>query len=1003
MKFKNVALILIAVIITSLFPAAASAAGINAYAEIAAGTFSISSDSSKFDVYETNLVGMKARNLTDYICFEDVDFKDLTPYAVVTISATSDAYAEGNVFTIKLDSPDNEAVATVYVTEIGGWGAMLENVGSITTEITGVHDVYISTNQPNDLQGFYFIGKNVGDIVYKPYSAEGIYSDVGGTKYEREITLLSGLGIMNAYEYDKFLPELPVTRAEFSQFASGLLVDEIPFDSTVIFSDVASDNKYRDAINFLYNKGIVEGSDNKTFSPFSFITARDAAIMILRILGYPQLNIADEAYMNKASELELLSGISPEDYLRRETAAKLLYTALDSEYVVISDIRNGEPAYSYETGILEKTRKIKKGKDIVNASAFGGVIPGVESMKGSTYIGDKFLECGNVSIENYLGVKCDYFYKNDNNTSTLLSIFPSNGVEQKILDTHTVEFVSVENDSVSYYNEKNKLVNENIPVSASWIYNNRPLTKDISEIVSADSLNGRIRLVNNGQGWETVFVENYRNIKIRSYDDNDKVIYDDLSGKAIDLSGCSELMFSDGTSILLPRQITQGMLAELYLSDDGQIAAILTGESVVSGIAEEIFTDDKVLIGDIYYNTAKEFKDNIILGASAQFYLNRHGDIVYIKIDGNTKLVGIFNKVKEDDGGAAIISIMTATNTVFDFKIADKIYIDGNRVDNDYNNVSSSLNASLRFTPVLYTVNSSGRLNMIDSQEDGALNSKDTLTLLKPASSTQYSYYKYTGNFVSAASFTLDCPVKNDAHILLLNSANAQSGKCFIGSLSSYYSYYDHQFAFYSTQRDKKIADIVHCSNYSEHDRIEYNFVDHVRTTIGDDGCTVGATIYFKGKGGSATYWVSSENETQYKYAQALKKGDYVRIETNFDNDVESIVVGLFADGNSSNSAGQPAEISKFKGLYSTAPLSNSNSKMIYGTVQSIDNDEGYIEIIPFGSENPYWCKVSGNILLKINDKEVQTGQPVSDINPEDTVLVRYQYGNLVLVALYEK
>ena len=125
MKLKITALILITVIITSLFPAAVSAAGIDPYKEVAAGEFSFASDPSKFTVYNSALVGMQARNFTDYICFEDVDFKDLEPYAVVTVSAISSGYAEGNVFTIKLDSPDNPVIATVPVTEIGGWNIFL--------------------------------------------------------------------------------------------------------------------------------------------------------------------------------------------------------------------------------------------------------------------------------------------------------------------------------------------------------------------------------------------------------------------------------------------------------------------------------------------------------------------------------------------------------------------------------------------------------------------------------------------------------------------------------------------------------------------------------------------------------------------------------------------------------------------------------------------------------------------------------------------------------------
>lgn len=1006
MKLKITALILITVIITSLFPAAVSAVGIDPYKEITAGEFSFASDSSKFTVYDSALVGMQARNLTDYICFKDVDFKDLEPYAVVTVSATGTAYAEGNIFTIKLDSPDNPTIATVPVTEIGGWNVFLENIGSVTEEISGVHDIYISTNQPNDFKGFYFIGKNPDDILYKPYSADGIYSDISGTRYEREITLISGLGIMGAYEYDRFLPELPVTRAEFTQYVSGLLVDEIPESSDMVFTDVAYDNKYRDAINFLYQKGIVQGNDEKTFNPLSFITARDAAVIILRTLGYAKLGVYkdgySQVYMETAYRENLLTGLAPDDYLRRETAAKMLYSALDIEYIAVDNIKYGAPEYSLQVGILEKTRNIIKGKDIVNSTAFGGITPGVESVGEVAYIGNNLVEYGDIRLENYLGVKCDYFYREDDDTNTLLSIFPAKGVEQIVLETKDVDFLSISNESLSYNYENGKTEKESIPVSASWIYNNRPLIKDISEVVTAESLNGRIRLIDNGKGIETVFVENYQNIKIRSYDEENNVVYDELSGEKFDFSECSKLMFSDGEKIILPRQIKSGMLAELYLSDDGEIAAILIGESVVSGTVSKIREDNKVLINDTYYKVAKESKDSILLGVSAQFYLNRHGEVVYIKIDDDSKKVGILYGVGYDDDENSVISIMTATNTVFDFKTADKISIEGNRISNCFEDVYSKLGVELRYTPVLYSLNGSGRINMIDTQVDGALNSKDTLTLLKPISSVGYSYRGFTGNFVDGSKFVLDNPVRSNALMLLLNLDNVRDEKCYIEPLSSFYSYYDHQFAFYSTKRDSKIADIVYCNNYTSHDRIEYNFVDYVSESVGSDGITVGATVCFKNPSGVSEYWVSSENETQYKYALGLKRGDFVRIDENVDGEIESIIVGLFADGKSSNSVGQSAEISKFSGINSTSALSNSSSKMVYGTVQSIDDEEGFIEILPFGADTSYWCKATGNILIKISDSEIQTNKPVSDINTGDTVLVRYQYSNLVYVVLYE-
>lgn len=92
---------------------------------------------------------------------------------------------------------------------------------------------------------------------------------------------LASRGIVNGVGGNVFLPESPVTRAQFlamlAKASSGLDVTQ---SATAGFADVSDQEWYYHYVNWGFEKGIVQGFDESTFGPDANITREQMAVML---------------------------------------------------------------------------------------------------------------------------------------------------------------------------------------------------------------------------------------------------------------------------------------------------------------------------------------------------------------------------------------------------------------------------------------------------------------------------------------------------------------------------------------------------------------------------------------------------------------------------------------------------------------------------------------------------------------------------------------------------
>lgn len=134
-------------------------------------------------------------------------------------------------------------------------------------------------------------GANRGSSIINPPVKEenqfsNVFADVDETHWcSKQIAYLYEKGIINGKNQKSFCPEDFVTRAEFSK----MIIEAMFADEKVAvkdaFMDVNENDWYYEYINKAYGLNIINGTQTGKFNPQSVITRQDMAVILYRALG----------------------------------------------------------------------------------------------------------------------------------------------------------------------------------------------------------------------------------------------------------------------------------------------------------------------------------------------------------------------------------------------------------------------------------------------------------------------------------------------------------------------------------------------------------------------------------------------------------------------------------------------------------------------------------------------------------------------------------------------
>jgi hypothetical protein len=176
------------------------------------------------------------------------------------------------------------------------------------------------------------------------------FSDTAGHWAEDYINKAVTKGIINGYPDGTFLPDKPITRAEFTTIINKALGNN--GTTTISFKDVPKAEWYYNEVSKAVAASYVAGYEDNTFKPNSSITRQEAAIMISRVVptyGYngnlkvflDENKVDSWAYsaMQKVNGKKYMGGyddgkLHPTASLTRSQTAKIICDIIDNETIV---------------------------------------------------------------------------------------------------------------------------------------------------------------------------------------------------------------------------------------------------------------------------------------------------------------------------------------------------------------------------------------------------------------------------------------------------------------------------------------------------------------------------------------------------------------------------------------------------------------------------------------------------------------------------------------------
>lgn len=379
-------------------------------------------------------------------------------------------------------------------------------------------------------------------------------------RYLRNVEFLSALKIYN-FQNEQF--DGTVTRAVFAQMIADLMGDDTSTtEEKELFIDVNGGTKYRQAINFVYDAGIMNGTGNGQFNPDDAITYVQAIKTVVTMLGYQP--IADgtggyfAGYMNSAGKLGLLKN-GPSNYeapLTYEKAAELLCHIVETPVFEAVGVYGDRVIFegTSDKTFLNAYHNIYTGTGVMTDN-------GVTKTNGKTACNKECVQIGEYrffgateAMRNFIGCNLEYYYSDNGGIYTLLYAELKNCE----IVTLNASVLDIQNSAFTAQNiiatESGKTKKYKIDPYANVLYNGA-----LDETFTTETLKieeGEIRLVDadNDGDFDLVCVEEYADMIVHRYvagknlvaaygpdelknivfEDYEHIVYEDANGNPVD-------------------------------------------------------------------------------------------------------------------------------------------------------------------------------------------------------------------------------------------------------------------------------------------------------------------------------------------------------------------------------------------------------------------------------------------------------------------------------------
>lgn len=549
----------------------------------------------------------------------------------------------------------------------------------------------------------------------------------------KEAEILSAVGVIDMPNAEKNWNELQITNGDFIVWAFNLseyadfINDTEGMGSELSRSGEACYNQYAFAeINDWFTEKKDEYRSDKILS------AEFAAIVLEGVLGYRRLVTYGITEESGQIHGRVLNGVKVNDgKVTMNGAVKMLYNATDIEVLELTGASSAGAEYNVRDGItaLVKYKKIYKIKGRVNATEIAS-LNGVTAGKDRIIVNDTDFEMQDKSFNSFIGQYIKGYAYIDDNDSRILYM-----TRDQKTDEFTVEgedFVSYDGNVITYYDAagRHKSVRVNNPVI---IYNGKELKSGEYNNDLFDICDGNITLIQNGNSYNTIIINDYRNIVVDTIDTDKNLVYDMLkSGNSIKLDMESNDLISLknllGANVAFDK-LKKGDIITYIASLDGEYIDAVIGGSSSTGVVKSIERDEKkhfkkIKIDDSEYCVSKEMRDSdLILTISKEytFYVDYRGKMTGVAVpDMLQSTIGYMSAAWVEDG-TDDVCIKIVPNTAVEMseaislKCAQRVSIDGISYKNTKIMDGLKVFSSTAEYPIAYEINKDGKISAIDT------------------------------------------------------------------------------------------------------------------------------------------------------------------------------------------------------------------------------------------------------------------------------------------------
>lgn len=669
----------------------------------------------------------------------------------------------------------------------GQW-TTIENTWTIedNAEVDGQVDVMVAVKNPGTItyiDDWYFYEQ--GNDVDQPKEEAG-GGTAGRTYLSQSNTAMDrakALGVIAAGASEK----ATFSRYDFAKTLLNIVgVGSNTVSGDTRFLDVSEEQS--GVVNAVTGIGLMNGCSDTAFEPDSVVTVDQAIKMMVSVMGWSA--VAEDqggypyGYRSVAATLGLLQDLSSdgESPLNCADFAAIFDHALDADVLSAKVYRHSVDDFERVRGgsFLETFFDCESGRGKIEGTESTYLYQESDLKSGQVCIDGKIYQC-DADLDPYLGYGVTYYYQKSDD-SIYDEIIYIGGLE----DGNRVVNIQTFDDKVTYLenqysvstadSRKEKVYS--LTRDKDVVYNGRYLGsyQDTEETFVPSY--GTIKLVDSGNGFDTVIITDIQTMMVSGVDYNKQVIYGQEGDAAIDLSDCDEPLIVDNEETPYKmKDIVKGTVVSAIVSKDHKMAKLYISNRTIAGPLCEVRKHDlnaDLVIGDRFYggnvretygSVNEYFKaDQIALGTLGTFHLDYRGKVAGFVIGSAIDGVGYLVDAKSTSSGfdsTVEFKIYDSSDKLVYLSGADRIKIDNTTVKKASEALSLLKKGTTEVVSqlILYKTDADGKVVSIDTaynKQPGV--AADYRTLTPPAGEDSNSF---------RISFSCILPTTNDAGTLV--------------------------------------------------------------------------------------------------------------------------------------------------------------------------------------------------------------------------------------------